>query len=154
MPTTARRFRLIEITPGGLTGHYAPGTRALASHCALDEFLADLEEDGVVLDSREAIDGEFGLVLRSPYVDPYLEPGIVTNAHGLPRDALGAVARGFWGPDAEVMMESTPTFPFTGFDTVALDLYVAFWQAHGARVARQSNGALVWANQPSPSVVL
>jgi len=151
MPTTERRFRLIEITPGGLTGHYAPGARALATHRALDEFVAELDEGGVVLDAREAIDGEFGLVLRSPYVDPYLEPGVITNCHGLPRDALGAVARGFWGSDAEVMMETSPTCPFTGFDTVALDLYVAFWQAHGARVARRRDGELVWVNSPSPA---
>lgn len=120
------------------------GARSLATHRALDEFLAALEEGGVVLDAREAIERNFGLVLRSPYVNPYLEPGIITNAHGLPRDALDAVARGFWGSDAEVMMDTSPAFSFTGFDTVALDLYVAFWKAGGARVARRTNVALVW----------
>ena len=151
MPTTQTRNRLIEITPGGVTGYHAPHARRSATHRALDEFLADLEEGGVVLDSREAIDRNFGLVLRSPYVNPYLEPGTVTNAHGLSRQALGAVARGFWGSDAEVMMDASTEFPFTGFDTVSLDLYVAFWQAHGARVGRLTEGELVWEDAHFPA---
>lgn len=150
--SSPEKYRLIEITAGGITGHTAPGARSQGSHRALDEFLAGLEEGGVILDSREAIDQNFGLVLRSPYVDPYLAPGTITNAHGLPRNALGAVARGFWGQDAEVMLDTSAEFPFTGFDTVALDLYVAFWKAGGARVGRRTNGTLVWEESPSGSV--
>lgn len=118
-----KRYRLVEITPGGVSGYHGPGrAQTLSSHRALDEFVACLETDGVVLDSRDAIERDFGLVLRSPYADPYLEPGVVTNVHGLVGEALGAVARGFWGSDAAVMLDTTPAFPFTGFDTVALDL--------------------------------
>lgn len=147
MPPAEKPFRLVEITPGGVTGYYGPAARTQGTHRCLDEFLARMEPDGVVLDSRDPIDRQFALVLRSPYPEPYLDRGVITNAHGLPRNALAGVARGFWGADAEIMLDSSPAFPFTGFDTVSLDLYVAYWWAHGARVGRRgSDGELVWTN--------
>jgi hypothetical protein len=144
MDTTDRRYRLIEITPGGVTGYHAPGSRTQASHRDQGELIESLEEGGIVLDSREAIEREFALVLRSPYAEPYLDPGVVTNAHGLTRQGLEGVARAVWGSASLVMLDSTESFPFTGFDTVALDLYVAFWRSHGARVGRRVEGVLVW----------
>jgi hypothetical protein len=145
MATTQRRYRLIEITPGGVTGYHAPASRTMATHWALDEFVAHLADDGLVLDAQEAIDRDFRLVLRSPYTDPYLPPRTVTNSHGLSLELLEPVARAAWGASSGVMMDVSPTFPFTGFDTVSLDWYVDFWRAHGARVGRRGpTGELEW----------
>lgn len=154
---TQARYCIVEITPGGVTGYHVP-TPSLprrarthtSSHRAVDEFLAALEEDGVILDSRDAIDRSFALVVRSPYLDPSLEPGTIANIHGLPRPALDAVAHGFWGRDAELMLDTSAEFPFTGFDTVSVDLYVTFWHAHGARVGRRTRGGeIVWSESAS-----
>lgn len=142
-----RRYRLVEITLGGVTGHHAPGARTHVQ-CGAGALLAELEDGGVVIDARAVLDADPGLAGRSPYVDPYLPAGTVRNAHGLSHSALAAVARSAWGGDAERMLASSAEDPFTGFDTVSLDLYVAFWRRNGARIGRMAGGALAWEESP------
>lgn len=142
-----RRYRLVEITLGGVTAHHAPGARTHV-HSGPDALLAELEDGGAVIDARAVLDADPGIAGRSPYVDPYLPAGTVRNAHGLSHPALAAVARGVWGGSAERMLASCTEHPFTGFDTVSLDLYVAFWRRSGARVGRMAGGTLLWEESP------
>lgn len=143
MSDRVNRYRLVVIHPACVEGHYAPGARREATPAATEEYLAHCADGATVLDLREVVERDIGLVLRAPYVDPFLPDGQIGNRHGLGR-ALADVARAVWGADADGMVANADGFPFNAFDTVALDLYTAYWRHHGARVGRIQNGAVVW----------
>jgi hypothetical protein len=142
-----KRYRLVVITLGGVTGYHAPAAHTHA-HPNAGELLSQLEDGGTVIDARAALDADIGLAVRAPYVDPFLPPATICNSHGLSRPALAAVARGFWGGNSARMLETSPEEPFKGFDTVSLDLYTAFWRRTGARVGRMADGAVAWEDAP------
>ena len=151
---TDHTYRLVQIAVGGLTGYYAPAHRLeTTSLRALPEFLDALEEGGVAIDIRDAIDRDFRLALRAPYVDPFLPNGRIGNEHGLEPAHLTNVAHGFWGAEASLMLDTADGFSFTGFDTVALDIYVEFWHRNGARIGCREGGTLRWRDE-APGAVL
>lgn len=147
---TDRTYRLVHIGAGGITGYYAPAARLeTTSHRDIAEFLAALEDGGFAIDVRGAVDRDIRLAFRSPYVDPFLPQGKIANEHGLDRDLLSEVARGFWGPAVTPMLDTGDGYPFTGFDTVSLDVYVDFWRRGGARIGRRDGDVFRWEDEAS-----
>lgn len=81
MATTAvRRFRLVQWSPGGVTG-YVPGdathggSQVFDSCGRIGEFLPDLDEGGVLLDTRVLYDEQPRVAFRAPYLGIDLPAG-------------------------------------------------------------------------------
>ena len=110
----------------------------------------EIAEGCPVLDIREAVKTPegFGWVYRGPMVNPRLAPGQIDRLGMPPAYMTTAMLDNMFGTLLAIHTTQTldnPQIPGS-LDTVAVDVFVAGWRAHGARVGRWEAGHIVWEN--------
>lgn len=108
-------------------------------------------EGAILLDKVPAIEAcGAGVAIASPLVDVGLEPGAVDRFADIPGVGDSMVLRAFADGDgvqrglAAMAVKSLVDATYSGLDRVALDLFVQWWHARGARVGRFVGGRVLW----------
>lgn len=101
-------------------------------------------EGAPVLDKRAILTRDPQLAVVSPMVDPVLPPGSYRLLGEEARLAAGGMLPGLEGEFLALAQRAVQDPRFGGLDYVSADLYVAWWDKHGAKMGRVEGGRIVW----------
>jgi hypothetical protein len=110
----------------------------------LRPYLGELAEGGHVIVKTAVLDERPGLAVRAPLCNGALAQGEKVPFAGCERNmAVQEVAS----------RSDSPAAPdCRSFDTVAPDVYVAWWAGHGARVGQRHGDSIVWADGSTEAI--
>lgn len=141
--------RLVVITRGlgGIHSETADGASITHYDRRLRPYYGELIEGGYVIDYREVLDERPMLAVRAPMVSGKLPLGAVDRLDA--NAARGSLVLRAIAGEPENPASGLATLmiaaPDCGaFDSVAPDVYAAWWRPHGARIGQRRGDRIEW----------
>lgn len=132
-----REYTLLGIAAAGVYARVGPNTSVTIYDRRLSPYLGDLAEGGVVVDKRPCVNHPdfYQLVCNGPLLKESLPAGT--------KEELVMEEKGFLIKD-RIAVPIKEGGKLSGFDYIALDVYLANWEKLGCKIGHRHGDKIVW----------